>query len=288
MIQYYSVNGEITPADSASLKISDLSILRSYAMFDYFLFKKGYPLFFDDYLARFKNSAERLDLPLPFPISDVKLQILKLIEANGLEDGAIRLVLTGGYSEDGYTPSTPNFLILQHQAPSYAPEVFENGVKLLLHEHMRTFPEIKTTNYIVGINRLKEMQDAGAIDLLFHVNGQIYETTRANFFIVTQDDVLVTPSNSVLKGVTRKQLLEIARKHYTVEERIVRMDELKTAKEVFISSTTKGPMGVVQIDDIIIGDGKVGAVSKDLMLRFMAHRDAYVNAMAGNSAASLA
>ena len=285
MIQYYSINGEITPAAKASLKVNDLSILRSYAMFDYFLFKKGYPLFFEDYLTRFENSAKKLDLELPFPISEIKNQILNLIQANGLESGSIRLVLTGGYSEDGFTPSTPNFLILQHQTPTYSPDVFENGVRLLLHEHLRTFPEIKTTNYIVGINRLKEMQEAKAMDLLFYVGEQIFETTRANFFIVTKDNVLVTPSNSVLKGVTRKQILEIARKHYKVEERILTLEELKTAKEAFITSSTKGPMSVVKIDDITIGDGKVGALTKDLMTKFQEQVETYLNAVTNNSVA---
>ncbi len=286
MIQYYSINGEIVPSSSAVIKINDLSILRSYAMFDFFLFKEGYPYFFEDYLARFENSAKNLNLAIPFPIADIKSQILRLIQANGIEEGAIRLVLTGGYSEDGYTPSTPNFLILQHSTPTYPPEAFENGVKLLLHEHMRTFPEIKTTNYIVGINRLKEIEEANALDLLFHHEGNIYETTRANFFILTQEDVLVTPINSVLKGVTRKQVLALAKKHYTIEERILKLEELQNAREAFITSSTKGPMPIVQVSDFVIGDAKVGPVTMDLIAKFAQLQEDYIKSKVGDSVSS--
>ena len=117
MIQYYCLNGEIVPAETASLKVTDLAILRGYAMFDYFLFESRQPYFFDDYLDRFENSAKRLGLEVPISRENLKSQIFRLIETNGIDKGAIRLVLTGGYADDGYTPKNPNFVILQHAFP---------------------------------------------------------------------------------------------------------------------------------------------------------------------------
>lgn len=282
MINFYSINGEIVPAKTASLNVNDLSILRGYAMFDYFLFESKHPFFFDDYLERFENSSKRMALTIPYSRAELKSQVFKLIEANGYENGAIRLVLTGGYSTDGYSPSNSNLIILQHFAPIYSKDVFENGIKLLLHNHVRTFPEVKTTSYIVGINRLEDLQKSGASDLLFHNGTDILETTRANFFIVTQDDILVTASNSVLKGISRKQILEFAPKNYKVEERILKLKELETAKEAFITSSTKGAHPVVQIDNIVIGDGKVGPISKDILKKFNEHKTAYIKSKVSN------
>ena len=281
MIQYYCLNGEIVSAESASLKVTDLAILRGYAMFDYFLFESRHPYFFEDYLDRFENSSKRLGLEVPVSRVELKSQIFRVIEANGLDNGAIRLVLTAGYSEDGYTPSNSNLIILQHFTPQYSNEVFEKGIKLLLHEHVRIFPEIKTTNYIVGINRLNDLRSKGAYDILFHNGTDILETTRANFFIVTSDNVIVTANNSVLKGISRKQILQIAPKHYKVEERILKNEELRTAKEAFITSSTKGAHPVVQVDDIVIGDGKVGLVAKDILKKFNEHKAAYLKSKAG-------
>ena len=285
MIKYYCLNGEIVSAESASLKVTDLSILRGYAMFDYFLFASKHPYFFDDYLDRFENSSKRMGLDCPYSREEIKTQVFKVIEANGYENGGIRLVLTGGYADDGYTPKNPNFIILQEFAPTYSKDIFENGIKLLLHQHTRTFPEVKTTNYIVGITRLADLKKAGAANILFHNGTDILETTRANFFIVTQDNTIVTASNSVLKGVSRKQILEIAPKYYKVEGRILKIEELKTAKEAFISSSTKGAHPVVQVDDIVIGDGKVGAVSKDILKKFNEHKAAYIKSKVGSQAA---
>lgn len=265
MIKYYSVNGELVPKEQAHLNVSDLAILRGYGLFDFFLVKKGQPLFFDDYLDRFFRSAKFLHLEVPFSREALRGQIMQVIRANGQQEAGLKLVLTGGYSGDGYSPAAPNLVIVQSPLPVYPATKFEDGVKLMLHEYHRTLPNAKSINYIMGINLLPQMRAAGAEDVLFQFDGHIYETTRANFFIVHADDTIVTPGEGILAGVTRKKTLEIARRHYRVEERTLALEELKTAREAFITSSTKSIMPVVQVDDIRIGNGRPGAVTQHLM-----------------------
>ena len=131
MIQYYSVNGKFVPAREAQLKVNDLSIIRGYGVFDYFLFKRGIPLFLEDYLQRFYASAKLMELEIPVELPTFKESIFKLISLNGVEEGGIRLLLTGGYANDGYTPISPNWMILQYPLPSIPKEKYEKGVKLL-------------------------------------------------------------------------------------------------------------------------------------------------------------
>lgn len=276
MIKYYSVNGEILPREQASLGVSDLAILRGYGMFDFFLVKKGQPLFFDDYLDRFERSARLLHLTLPFSREELRRQILQLIRANGEQEAGLKLVLTGGYSGDGYAPATPNLVIVQSPLPKYPSSKYDNGVKLMLHEYHRTLPEAKSINYIMGINLLPQMQDAGAEDILFHFGGNIHETTRANFFIVKNDDTIVTAGEGILGGVTRRKVIEIARQHYRVEARNLALEELQTAKEAFLTSSTKNIMPVVQVDDTTIGQGKPGAVTQRLMAFLKAEIERYL------------
>ncbi|RMG76517.1 MAG: amino acid aminotransferase, partial [Bacteroidetes bacterium] len=260
-IRFYNINGDIVPADQAALHVHDLSILRGFALFDYFLFEARHPYFFEDYLDRFERSAQNMGIALPLSRQALKTRIFQLIQLNEHDRGAIRLVLTGGYSDDGYTPAeTPNLLILQHFAPQYAPEVTQKGIRLLLEKYVRIFPEIKTTNYIAGIRRLKEQKAKKATDLLLHDGTFIAETTRANFFIVTPDQTIVTPDTGILPGITRKQILNIAPRFFKLELRPIRLEELQTASEAFISSSTKGAHPVVQIDDLPIGDGRPGPV----------------------------
>jgi branched-subunit amino acid aminotransferase/4-amino-4-deoxychorismate lyase len=267
MVKYYAINGEIVPKEDTMLGIDDLAILRGYGMFDFFLIRKGQPLFFEDYLDRFERSARLLRLEIPYTRQELKQQILQLVRANGLQEAGLKLVLTGGYSPDGYSlASQSNLLILESPLPHYNPAQFEEGIKLLLCEYHRTIPAAKTINYIMGIYMIPEIKAAGAEDVLFHFNGLVHETTRANFFIVKQDDTVVTAGEGILRGITRKKTLEVARQHhFLVEERDLSLDELKTAREAFITNSTKQITPVVRVDDMTIGDGKPGEITRKLM-----------------------
>ena len=116
----------------------------------------------------------------------------------------------------------------------------------------------------MGIYKLPEIKEKGALDLLFHSDGKLSEVTRSNFFIVDHDDHIVTAGKGVLQGVNRKHVISMASESYKVDERDLLIDELKNCKEAFITGTTKKVMPVYQIDDLIIGDGKVGPITKDL------------------------
>lgn len=287
MITYYHINGALVPSESATLGVADLALLRGYGVFDYFLFKKGYPLFIEDYLDRFTRSTALLHLSLPFDRLRLKECIFELIRANGIEEGGIRLLLTGGYSSNGYTPTAGNLLILQYPMPnSLTPAQRTNGLVLLSHNYQREIPEVKTINYLEGIRMLGDMQAAGADDLLYHDNGSIRESVRSNFFIVNDKGILVTPANKILKGITRKKLIKVANEFMPVECREVRLEELAAAKEAFVSSSTKGAAAVVKIDSEVIGSGKPGPICQKIQLAFEVYTDNYLEQHLSSSSSS--
>jgi len=94
------------------------------------------------------------------------------------------------------------------------------------------------------------------------------EATRSNFFIF-RGDILVTPRRGILIGITRNVVLELARSKFAVEERPILLEELALADEAFITSSSKEITPVVQIDDLIIGDGKPGRRTYELEQRFI-------------------
>ena len=265
MIKYYSVNGRIVPVEKAVLGITDLALLRGYGLFDFFLVKQGHPLFLDDYLDRLERSAKGMRLHIPFPRAVLKGQIYELIEANKIKSAGLKMVLTGGYSKDGYSLHSPNLFIVVSAPPHHPPAKYENGVKLMLHEYHRTLPSVKSINYLVGINLYPQMKAAGAEDILFYFGHHLHETVRANFFIVKNDNTIVTPEEGILKGITRKHVLALAAPFYKIEKRNVRLNELQTAREAFITSSTKQVMPVNQVDDIAIGNGHPGPVCQHLL-----------------------
>lgn len=268
----------MVPAQEASLKVNDLAILRGFGIFDYFLFKEGVPLFINDYLNRFYTSAEKLNLVIPFSKEDLHQQILALIAHNGVSSGAIRLVLTGGYTEDSYTPTRPNLLILQHESKPVAPKHFERGMKLMAVNYQRDLPEVKSINYAKGIQLIPQLKAIGAEEPLYHQNGIISEAVRSNFFIITSDNTIITAKTDILFGITRKHVLEACKEDFKIELRNFSLEEAYAAEEAFLTGSNKGVVPVSSIDEHLIGKGKAGEKVKKVIQLFDAYRSNYVKA----------
>ena len=251
--------------DSIDLPITkELSFLRGFAIFDFFGVRGGVPLFIDDYLDRFYRSAELVGLTIPVQRQQLLSDIKELIKRNELRKAYCKIILSGGYSSDGFRIEKPNLYIIPQVLFEHPEERYLDGVKIITDEYKREMPEVKTTNYMRAMMKIPEMDKKGAVEVLYHDGGLIRECSRCNFFLI-KDGKLITPSSEILKGITRKQILSIAAPDYEIEERDVRLEELKDADEAFITSSTKMLFPVVEIDDIVIGEGYPGEITEDLL-----------------------
>lgn len=271
---YVLVNGKLVKSDEASLLVSDLSIQRGFGIFDFFKMLGGKPIFMDAHLDRFFRSAEAMRLPLDMGREALKELIFTLTDANGIADSGIRLTLTGGYSKDGYTPAAPNLVITQ-QALTIADPALSPGIRLITHAHQRQMPEVKTIDYLMAIWLQPSIRAQGADDVLYHQDGVVTECPRSNFFIVTEGDVVLTPGRNILAGITRAKLLELSTGK--IEERDITLADIRSAKEAFITSTTKYLVPVVGVDGQAIGDGRPGPVWSELLRRLLAATAAEVD-----------
>jgi len=278
MVKYYSVNGKIVSVKNAKVQINDLGLLRGFGVFDFLKIEKGVPLFIEDHLKRFQKSAKYMGLKIRFKQEELKKLIFELIEKNKFQKGGMKLVLTGGYSENGYLPSSKtNLFILLNTFTPPTKEQYQKGVKLMLHDHVRELPEVKTTNYIVPIRLANKLKLVRALDVLYYKNGYISESSRSNFFIVKKNNTILTSDVGVLKGITRKRVMKLVKKHYKLKEGRMTVRDLKSAKEAFMTSTTKGVLPVVTIDNIIIGNGKPGIVTGHLNELLSLQNKKYIN-----------
>jgi len=260
------LNNRFLPYPEANLHLSDLGLQRGYGIFDYFLEMKGRIPFLDDYLDRFYTSASLLNLEVPLTRDLLKEKLAYLLQQNQYGTSGIKLLLTGGYSDDLYSPSSPNFMILNLPV-FHQPGDFGDGVRLLLLDYQRYMPEVKTTFYLPSIALLPEMKKAGAVEVLYHHNGLLSETTRANIFLV-QKGRLITPGTGVLKGITRKYVLQVAKEMMPVEERPIRTEELWESEEVFITGTSKHVAPVIEIGGRKIGNGKIGHFTREISVKY--------------------
>ena len=258
------INGQFIEEQKACLHISDLAIQRGYGVFDYCRTNNNIPVYIDDHIDRFIHSATIMHLALPTSKEELVTHIDQIIKKNKIPQSGIRMLLTGGYSPDSYELIQPNLIILQH--PLLLPPAgnFDKGIKVITHEYVREFPQAKTINYSMGIWLQRKIKEMDAVDVLYHKQGDVSEFPRSNFFIVTKEDVVVTPEKNILSGITRKKILDLASKSFAVEERIVTLNDVKIAREAFMTSTTKRILPIVQVDNAIIGDGKPGDIANFL------------------------
>jgi branched-chain amino acid aminotransferase len=259
------LNGEIRPVEETSIHITDLGLLRGYGLFDYFITYNGRPFQWDWYWERYERSSKLMCLPNPIQKEEAYKVVLNLIKKSGLENCAIRFVLTGGYSPDGMSMTQPNLLIISEDIHPVKPQDYETGIKVITHDYVRDLPEIKSIDYKHLMILQPDIKAANATDVLFHKRGYISELSRSNIFLFKGEDTLITPNRKVLRGITRRFVLALAKNHFKIEERNVELKELLTADEVFTTSTTKRVLPITQIDKITLSNGKIGTKTKFLL-----------------------
>ncbi|WP_337041846.1 aminotransferase class IV [Emticicia sp. 17c] len=264
MAHHCYFNGKIDSVEQTNIHITDLGLLRGYGLFDYFRTYNGRPFQWDWYWERYERSARLLRLPNPVQKDEAYQVVMSLIEKSGLDDCAIRFVLTGGYAEDSVSMSKPNLLIISEDIHPVKPEEYTSGIKVIAYEYVRDLPEIKSTDYKHFMILQADIKAAQASDVLFHKNGYISELSRSNVFIF-KGDTLITPDTDILKGITRRTTLELAKGHFKIEERSVKLTELLEADEVFTTSTTKRVLPITKVDDSVLGSGKIGPKTQFLL-----------------------
>lgn len=269
------LNDQFIEAEKASLHINDLAIQRGYGIFDFFRVRNNVPLYVEDHLDRYFQSASIMHLSSPYTKDKLLSIINDLIKRNNISSSGIRMILTGGYSPDAYQPVNPNFIVMQN-ALAWDDSPSPKAVSIITHEFVREIPEAKTINYTMGIWLQREVKKHGADDVLYHANSVVTEFPRCNFFIVTKDNILVTPEKNVLKGVTRKNILANASALLPVKESPITLQDIRNAKEAFLTSTTKRIQAVVKIDGHSVGDGKPGELTTTLLNMLIAKEQNYV------------
>lgn len=262
------MDGTYAPLSALRIAPNDLGVLRGYGAFDFLRTFNGKPFMLNEHVARFARSAKGMGLRIPVSTTELKRIALELIRRNGFKDTAIKFVITGGPSEDGITLSEkPTFYVLATQTALPPEDRYTKGVHLRTHEYQRVLPGAKSLNYLVSVQKQKELARAGVLELLYVYDGAVLECSSSNIFIV-KNKVLITPKSDILAGTTKALILALAKGVYRVEERRVSVKELRTADEVFITASNKAVMPVVKIDSYRIGSGKPGPVSAHLLVLF--------------------
>lgn len=160
-------------------------------------------------------------------------------------------------------------------------EVYKYGVRVaIIYNKQRPLPTLKSTTFITASQEERTaLAQKSIFEGLLAPRGRILEGMTSNFFYI-RDGVLGTAGRDVLRGVTRAEILRIARKELglPILYRALRVEEISAIQEAFISSSSRGIVPVVQIDQAGIGSGNVGQVTGSLMRAY--ERDVLLRAEA--------
>ncbi len=274
------LNDKFVEAEKATLHISDLAIQRGYGIFDFFRVRDNVLLYVEDHLDRFLQSASIMHLSASYSKEELLSVLKELIIKNNLPNAGIRMILTGGYSPDAYEPASPNMIIMQGPL-AIQDSLTPKSVSIITHEFVRDIPEAKTINYTMGIWLQKKIKELHADDVLYHQAGVVTEFPRCNFFIVAKDDTIVTPEKNALKGVTRKKILTLGSKDFVVKEAAINLEDIRNAKEAFLTSSTKRIQAIIKMDGQPIGSGAPGEVTTALLKMLIEHELNYVKERKG-------
>jgi branched-chain amino acid aminotransferase len=273
-VAIYYVDGEYVPADKAVIPVDDLAILRGIGVFDLLRTYDGKPYFLDAHIDRLEQSARKIDLNLPWSHAEIAAIVEETLGRNDIPEANIRIVVTGGSSTDFMTPSgRPRLLVLVSPVPKLPARWYTEGVKIISWEVERPIPGAKSIDYISASLALKKAAAEDAVEALYiDRHGLALECTTSNIFAFVGKK-LVTPGRGILSGVTRKVVLELAEGLFPVDIRDLSRNELLAADEVFITGTSKGLVPVVRVDDGVIGDGRPGRRTHQLMAAMKKHTE---------------
>ena len=261
-IAYY--NNQFLDAQEISIDPKDLGIQRGYSVFDFFKLKNLSNPNIDDYISRFFNSCKSVRLDIQKSRDEIRNITTQVLQQNGTRDGYVKIIASGGTSINGFNKENgPSILAMGMPIKEWDEKYYKIGTKLLMSDYRRDIPHVKTTNYMHAAMQADSTKEAGAIDLLYYDRGLIRETSRSNIFLIIGGE-LFTPSENILEGITRKRVLEtdIGIIHHKQD---IPVDLISTADEIFITSTTKGVMPIIEIDNNRIGTGKVGPYTQQYM-----------------------
>jgi branched-chain amino acid aminotransferase len=264
------MNGDFVPWDEANVHVLSHGLHYGSGVFEgircYETESRGPAIFRHlEHLDRLNKSAELYYLDLPYPVEELRDATKELIRRNGFRSCYIRPLAFRGYGEMGlYAPSAPvEVMIAVWPWGAYlGDEGKRNGIRAKVASVRRISPDSliphakASGQYLNSILAKTETANAGYDEaILLDQRGMVCEGSGENIFLV-RDDQIVTPghNSSILDGITRKSVIQIARDlGYTVIERDVARAELYLAEEVFLTGTAAELVPVREIDHQELG-----------------------------------
>jgi branched-chain amino acid aminotransferase len=268
------MNGEFIQLSEARIPVLDWGFLRSDATYDVVHVWKGRFFRLDKHIDRFFESTEKLRMPCAVSRAELKKILAGCVDRSGLDNAYVEMIQTRGMSpnfERDPRKSEPRFIAF---AVPFGwilrPEEFEKGLDVLVSNRRRISPDsidsrIKNYHWLDLVSGMYEAYDYGHDTvILTDQENNISEGPGFNIFCVDEAG-LNSPKKGVLKGITRQTVLDLAKElNLPFQLSSISLEKLKSANEVFATSTAGGIMPITKINGQLIGQGAPGEITRKL------------------------
>jgi branched-chain amino acid aminotransferase len=226
---HFILNGNATGVGS----FDNTMVFRGETIYEVVRLVNGIPVFFMDHISRLENSLEIKSRRMLADKSDLKAGIDKLTSIEKKKEINIKIVFN-------FRAESENWLIYYIDSVYPSQEQYRHGVKGLLFYGMRHDPQSKVLDFRLRSAINQELAEEGAYEaLLVNEEDMITEGSRSNIFFLKDKKLVTAPDDMILKGITRRHLLEICgERGIPVEFRCVGADDLSEFESVFMTGTS--------------------------------------------------
>ena len=265
------LNDKVVESDKACISVKDSGFLYGVGLFETMRSCGGVVFSLADHLDRLFFSAQSLNINISYTKEQITDAVYETLRANGLSDARLRLTLTGGAMDREEAERKNTLLITATQFSPYPEQYYQNGATVVLGSFKQNPSDPvsghKSINYLPRMLALDMARQKGATEALwFTIDNRLAEGCISNVFLV-KSSVVYTPliETPVLAGVARKTVCQIAINNaITLIEKNLYISDLLEADEVFLTNVIMQILPVTHIETHVVGDGKVGAVTKRL------------------------
>ena len=276
-----SIDGRVGSPEEVTLKVTDNGFVFGDSAYETLRTYGGRPFELDRHLRRLRRSIGLLGFELPASDDEIRARIDACLSFASNAESYLRVIVSRGVGDMSYRFEripAPTIAMYVKPLEPQSEAMYEKGVAAILATLRRNpiealNPAIKASNLLNNALATREAYAKGAFEaILLNTRGEVAEAAGSNVFIVKKG-LLSTPplSCGLLEGITREITLEIAKATGVPhEERVLYPEDLRSADELFITSSLKELAPVVTLDGAPVGEGIPGPVTKGLL---KAYRD---------------
>ena len=273
------INGEYLPQSQAKVSVLDRGFLFGDGVYEVIPVFSGKPLRLNKHLERLQRSMNRVLLKNPLTQEQWQEIFQTLLDSNPGGDRSIYLQVTrGAVPVRDLSISVdvePTVFVMVNDIKPVDFARLENGIEAVTVDDFRWKAcDIKSISLIANVMIRLRANELNVMDAVMVRDGLVTEGTASNIFVVHHGIISTPPkSDCLLPGITRDLVIELALANgFKLEERDINQDELETADEIWLTSSTREIAPVVKLDNHVIGDGVAGEYWKKIIAIYQGYK----------------